>query len=129
MQPVILQRTMKRKPKPGLPQRFDRPKYQQRNIIEQMFGWLDESRRIGTRYDKLARGFGAMAMLAYAAAHLLDSDARTEYATAHRAMPEHCAQASSNHLPTADRIFRWHKKWHKNRRHEKNSSIKKSNHR
>jgi len=38
MQPVILQRTMKCNPKPALPQWFDRPKYQQRNIIEQMFG-------------------------------------------------------------------------------------------
>ncbi|MEB0190828.1 MULTISPECIES: IS5 family transposase [unclassified Pseudomonas] len=64
MQPVILQRTMKRKPKPGLPRLFDRPKYRQRNIIERMFGWLKENRRIGTRYDKLARSFGAMVTLA-----------------------------------------------------------------
>lgn len=64
MQPVIPQRTMKRKPKPGLPRLFDRPKYRQRNIIERMFGWLKENRRIGTRYDKLARSFGAMVTLA-----------------------------------------------------------------
>lgn len=64
MQPVIPQRTMKRKPKPGLPRLFDRPKYRQRNIIERMFGWLKESRRIGTRYDKLARSFAAMVTLA-----------------------------------------------------------------
>jgi len=49
---------MKRKPKPKLPWLFDRPKYRQRNIIERMFGWLKESRRIGARYDKLARSFG-----------------------------------------------------------------------
>lgn len=36
MQPVIPQRSMKRKPKPGLPRLFDRPKYRQRNIIERM---------------------------------------------------------------------------------------------
>lgn len=66
MQPVIPQRTMKRKPKSGLPRLFDRPKYRQRNIIERMFGWLKESRRIGTRYDKLARSFGAMVTLACA---------------------------------------------------------------
>lgn len=55
MRPVIPLRTMKRKPKPGLPRLFDRPKYRQRNIIKRMFGWLKESRRIGTRYDKLAK--------------------------------------------------------------------------
>lgn len=37
MQPVIPLRIMKRKPKPGLPRLFDRPKYRQRNIIERMF--------------------------------------------------------------------------------------------
>lgn len=54
MQPVIPLRSMKRKPKPGLPRLFDRPKYRQRNIIERMFGWLKENRRIVTRFDKLA---------------------------------------------------------------------------
>jgi transposase len=44
MQPVIPLRSMKRKPKPGLPRLFDRPKYRQRNIIERMFGWLKENR-------------------------------------------------------------------------------------
>lgn len=66
MQPVIPLRTMNRKSKPGLPRLFDRPKYRQRNIIERMFGWLKESRRIGTRYDKLARSFAAMVTLACA---------------------------------------------------------------
>lgn len=46
MQPVIPMRSTKRKPKPGLPRLFDRPKYRQRNIIERMFGWLKENRRI-----------------------------------------------------------------------------------
>jgi len=55
---------MKRKPKAGLPRLFDRPKYRQRNIIERMFGCLKESRRIGTRYDKLAKSFAAMVTLA-----------------------------------------------------------------
>lgn len=57
MRPVIQLRTMKRKTKRGLPRLFDRTKYQQRNIIERMFGQLKESRRIGTRYDKLAKNF------------------------------------------------------------------------
>ena len=38
IQPVIPLRRMKRKPKPGLPILFDRPKHRQRNIIERMFG-------------------------------------------------------------------------------------------
>jgi transposase len=48
MQPVIPLRTMKRKPRPGLPRLFGHPKYWQRNIIERMFGWLKESCRITT---------------------------------------------------------------------------------
>ncbi len=64
MQPVIPQRTMKRNPNPGLSRLFDRPKFRQRNIIKRMFGWLKESRRIGTRYDKLASSFGALITLA-----------------------------------------------------------------
>ncbi|WP_239984516.1 IS5 family transposase, partial [Cronobacter sakazakii] len=64
MQPVIPLRAMPRKARPGLPRLFDRPKYRQRNIIERMFGWLKENRRIGTRYDKLAKSFAAMVTLA-----------------------------------------------------------------
>ncbi|MEB6589102.1 MULTISPECIES: IS5 family transposase [Pseudomonas] len=64
MQPVIPQRSMKRKPKSGLPRLFDRPKYRQRNIIERMFGWLKENRRIVTRFDKLAKSYAAMVALA-----------------------------------------------------------------
>ena len=66
MQPVIALRDMKRKPKPGLARLFDRPKYRQRNIIERMFGWLKENRRIVTRSDKLATRFAAMVSLACA---------------------------------------------------------------
>ena len=66
MQPVISLRSIKRKPKPGLPRLFDRPKYQQRNVIEHMFGWLKESRRIVTRFNKLAKSFEAMVSLACA---------------------------------------------------------------
>ncbi|QWU85118.1 transposase [Pseudomonas lijiangensis] len=42
------------------------PKYIQRNIIGRMFGWLKESRRGGTRYDKLAKSFETMTSLACA---------------------------------------------------------------
>ena len=64
MQPVIAQRTMHRKSLPGLPRLFDRPKYQQRNVIERLFSWLKEKRRLCTRFDKLASSFKAMVTLA-----------------------------------------------------------------
>jgi len=59
---------MKREPKPGLGllRFFDRPKYRPRNIIERMFGWLKESRRIVTRLDKLAKSYAAVVSLACA---------------------------------------------------------------
>jgi transposase len=44
--------------------RFDRRAYRQRNIIERVVGWLKESRRLGTRYEKLAVNFLAMVKLA-----------------------------------------------------------------
>ncbi|QEU26581.1 MULTISPECIES: IS5 family transposase [Pseudomonas] len=66
IRPVIPLRDMNRRPKPGLPRLFDRPKYKQRNVIERMFGWLKERRRLATRYDKLARSFEAMVTLACA---------------------------------------------------------------
>lgn len=44
MQPVIPYRSMKRKPKPGLPRLFDKSKYRERNVIERLFGWLKEHR-------------------------------------------------------------------------------------
>ncbi len=64
IQPVIPLRTMPRKPRSGLPRLFYRPKYRQRNIIERMFGWLKENRRIGTRYDKLTKSYAGTVTLA-----------------------------------------------------------------
>nr|WP_310649208.1 MULTISPECIES: transposase [Pseudomonas putida group] len=64
MKPVIPLRSMKRKPKPGLPRLFDRPKYRQRNILERMFDWLKKNSRIVTRVDKLAKSYAAMVSLA-----------------------------------------------------------------
>lgn len=34
--------------------RFDRRAYRRRNVVERLVGWLKESRRVATRYDKLA---------------------------------------------------------------------------
>jgi transposase len=44
--------------------RFDKTAYRQRCVIEQCVGWLKESRRIGTRFEKLAVNFHAMVSLA-----------------------------------------------------------------
>lgn len=43
---------------------FDKPTYRQRNIIERVVSWLKESRRLATRYEKLAVNFLAMGKLA-----------------------------------------------------------------
>ena len=43
MRPIIPQRRMHRRPKPGLPHQFDRPKYRQRvvNVVERLFGSVE----------------------------------------------------------------------------------------
>lgn len=64
IKPIIPRRNMRRKPRPGLPYGFDKPKYRERNAVERCVGWLKELRRIATRYDKLARSFHAMVCLA-----------------------------------------------------------------
>jgi transposase len=50
--------------RPGRPARFDRRAYRRRNVVERCVNWLKESRRLGTRYDKLAVTFLAWAKLA-----------------------------------------------------------------
>jgi len=44
--------------------RFDTPTYRRRSIIECVVGWLKESRRLATRFEKLARRYAAMLTLA-----------------------------------------------------------------
>ena len=43
---------------------FDKETYRQRAVIEQCVGWHKESRRIGTRFEKLAVNFHGMLQLA-----------------------------------------------------------------
>jgi transposase len=43
---------------------FDRDAYRRRNIIERGIGWLKESRRVATRYEKHAVNYVAMVKLA-----------------------------------------------------------------
>lgn len=41
--------------------RFDRQMYRRRNVVERCVGWLKENRRLGTRHEKIAISFTAMA--------------------------------------------------------------------
>lgn len=43
---------------------FDKETYRKRNVIERWIGWMKESRRIVTRFEKLAVNFLAMIKLA-----------------------------------------------------------------
>jgi transposase len=45
-------------------ERLDRRKYRRRNAVERCIGWLKESRRVATRYEKLAAHYLAMVKLA-----------------------------------------------------------------
>jgi len=47
------------------PVAFDRESYRQRNIIERLIGWLKESRRIFTRFEKTAKNFAGMLKMAF----------------------------------------------------------------
>ncbi|WAS91349.1 IS5 family transposase [Nannocystis punicea] len=47
------------------PVAFDKAAYRRRSIIECLIGWLKESRRIATRFEKKAINFGAMVKLAF----------------------------------------------------------------
>ena len=44
---------------------FDKDAYRRRNIVERLMGWLKESRRITTRFEKTAINFGGMVKLAF----------------------------------------------------------------
>ena len=44
---------------------FDRELYRRRNIIERLIGWIKESRRVLTRFEKTATNFGGMIKLAF----------------------------------------------------------------
>ena len=57
---------------------FDREAYRCRNVVERCVNWLKENRRLGTRYEKLAVNFLAMAKLAMIRRYfrLLDSSDR-----------------------------------------------------
>jgi transposase len=45
-------------------QRLNKRKYRRRNVVERCIGWLKGSRRVATRYEKLATHYLAMVKLA-----------------------------------------------------------------
>ena len=45
--------------------KFDRRVYRRRNIIERLIGWLKESRRIFSRFEKMAKNFGGFIKMAF----------------------------------------------------------------
>lgn len=47
------------------PVAFDKWAYRRRNVVERLIGWLKESRRIFSRYEKTAKNFGGMIKLAF----------------------------------------------------------------
>lgn len=47
------------------PVKFDKDAYRQRNIVERLIGWLKESRRIFSRFEKSAKNFGGMLKMAF----------------------------------------------------------------
>ena len=47
------------------PVEFDKDAYRSRNIIERLIGWLKESRRVFSRFEKTARNFAGMVRLAF----------------------------------------------------------------
>lgn len=44
---------------------FDKDLYRRRNIVERLIGWLKESRRIFSRFEKTATNYGGMIKLAF----------------------------------------------------------------
>lgn len=44
---------------------FDSEAYRRRNIVERLIGWLKESRRVFSRFEKTALNFGGMLKLAF----------------------------------------------------------------
>ena len=47
------------------PFEFDRETYKNRNIVERLIGWLKESRRIFSRFEKTAKNYAGMIKLAF----------------------------------------------------------------
>jgi transposase len=47
------------------PVEFDKEAYRRRNIVERLIGWLKESRRVASRFEKTAINFGGFMKMAF----------------------------------------------------------------
>lgn len=47
------------------PVEFDKEMYRRRNIVERLIGWIKESRRVLTRFEKTAKNFAGMIKMAF----------------------------------------------------------------
>jgi transposase len=47
------------------PVEFDKDKYKRRSIVENVIGWLKESRRVFSRFEKTAKNFGGFVKMAF----------------------------------------------------------------
>ena len=63
IQPVIPSRENEDRAARGV--EFDQELYRRRNVVERLIGWLKESRRIFSRFEKTAKNFGGMITLAF----------------------------------------------------------------
>ncbi len=55
------------------PVAFDREAYRNRHIVERLIGWLKECRRIFWRFEKTAKNFGGMIMMAFIQRYLREA--------------------------------------------------------
>jgi len=53
------------------PIEFDKDLYRARNIVERLIGWLKESRRIFSRFEKTAKNFGGFIKMAFIHRYLI----------------------------------------------------------
>lgn len=63
IQPVIPSK--KNEDRDARPVEFDREKYRRRSIVENLIGWLKESRRVFSRFEKTAKNFGGFIKMAF----------------------------------------------------------------
>ena len=63
IKPVIPSKDSENREKRPVP--FDKLAYRARNIVERLIGWLKESRRVFSRFEKTAENFGGMIRMAF----------------------------------------------------------------
>lgn len=63
IQPVIPSRENEDREKRGI--EFNKELYRNRNIVERLIGWMKESRRVFSRFEKTAKNFAGFVRLAF----------------------------------------------------------------